>query len=73
MKWIEAVTNEAGPSDFGQKTIHEWLKNGVVLCNVINCLSPGSVKKIHDSKMAFKMVIEFKYTTLKIALVCCLH
>jgi hypothetical protein len=49
-RWIEAVTGEAK----GDQSFQEWLKNGVVLCKLANCVKPGSVKKINESKLAFK-------------------
>ena len=50
-RWIEAVTGETLDGTF-----HEALKDGKVLCKLINILQSGSVPKINDSKMAFKMV-----------------
>jgi len=38
------------------KNVHENLKDGRVLCQLINALEPGSVKKINESKMAFKQM-----------------
>lgn len=49
--WLETIV-----SPFPSGTFHEALKDGVYLCNVINALQPGSVKKINPSKMAFKMM-----------------
>ncbi|XP_022109736.1 myophilin-like [Acanthaster planci] len=49
--WIEAVTGERVQGSF-----QEGLKSGVILCKLINVLQPGSVKKINESKMAFKMM-----------------
>lgn len=49
--WIEKVTGEKFPGTF-----HDSLKDGVILCKHINILLPGSVKKINESKMAFKMM-----------------
>lgn len=51
--WLEAVAGEPFPSG----SFHEALKDGTYLCKVINKLQPGSVPKINQSKMAFKMVM----------------
>lgn len=32
----------------------EVLKDGTLLCRLVNCLKAGSVKRINESKMAFK-------------------
>ena len=43
-KWVEAVMGEPLPSgDFG-----EILKDGVVLCKLMNKLQPGSIKKFKE-------------------------
>jgi len=50
--WIEAVTgNKKGDQDFG-----DWLKNGHVLCHLVNGIKAGSVKKINESSMPFKQM-----------------
>ncbi|XP_033636700.1 muscle-specific protein 20-like [Asterias rubens] len=49
--WIKAVVGEPLGDNF-----HEALKDGTMLCKLINVLQPGSVKKINTSKMAFKMM-----------------
>ena len=50
--WLQAVAGEPFP----RGSFHEALKDGVYLCKVMNKLKPGSVRKINDSKMAFKMM-----------------
>lgn len=52
-EWLEAVAGEPFPAE----SFHEALKDGTYLCKVINKLQPGSVPKINQSKMAFKMVM----------------
>ncbi len=44
LNWIAEVVGETLPSD-----IHEALKDGKVLCNVINTLHPGTIKKFHQN------------------------
>ena len=40
-EWIEAVTGDK----LGESTLQEELKNGVVLCNLINAIKPGLINK----------------------------
>ena len=58
LEWIAAVLED--PNLFkgvsGQNATKEKLKDGVILCNLINKLAPGSVKKINNNKMAFKQM-----------------
>jgi len=39
-----------------QEDVMKPLKDGVLLCKLINCIAPDTVKRIHTSKMAFKMM-----------------
>ena len=50
------MTGEGVCESFGADTVQEGLKDGLILCKLINVLRPGSVKKTNTSKMAFKMV-----------------
>jgi len=47
-EWIEHVTGAHLGSDF-----HEALKSGVVLCNLVNKLWPGKIKKVSTGSMPF--------------------
>jgi len=44
------------PKPQGKEAVHAWLKDGVVLCTFMNVLRPGSVRKINQSRMAFKQM-----------------
>jgi len=46
--WIEAVTG-----DKMEGTFDEWLRSGVVLCNLVNKIAPGSIKKVNKGSMPF--------------------
>ncbi len=50
--WLVKLVGEPFPSG----SFHEGLKDGAYLCKAINVLKPGSVKKINQSKMAFKQM-----------------
>lgn len=39
-----------------EKDVSNALKNGILLCHLINCLKSGSVKKINENNMAFKQM-----------------
>jgi len=48
-EFIEEVTGEK----FSSNDFHQSLKSGVLLCNFLNKLKPGSISKINKSNMAF--------------------
>ena len=51
-KWISAVLKKPfPPGDFA-----EALKSGVILCQLMNTLKPGSIENISDSPMAFQQM-----------------
>ena len=56
MTWIEEVTGSKLGDIKDQIDFAEHLKDGSVLCSLINCLQPGSVKKINTLKAPFKQV-----------------
>ena len=49
--WIAAVTGKPFDAPFA-----EHLHDGRVLCELMNVIEPGSVKKINSSKLAFKQM-----------------
>ncbi|KAG8328501.1 hypothetical protein J6590_001174 [Homalodisca vitripennis] len=52
LQWIEEVTGEKLPS----QPYEDILKDGVVLCNLINKIVPGSVKKIQTKGTNFQLM-----------------
>ncbi|XP_064634726.1 myophilin-like [Lineus longissimus] len=59
IEWMRMKLGGGELPDIDTKTdkeLHEALKSGVVLCHLINVLLPGAVKKINESKMAFKQM-----------------
>ena len=61
--WLEELVEEPFPTGLEPEmnSFHEALKDGVYLCKAMNALQPGSVPKVNQSKMAFKMV-SFQHT-----------
>ncbi|RZF34917.1 hypothetical protein LSTR_LSTR011411 [Laodelphax striatellus] len=54
LEWIKSVTNEPISTSGDMDNFYEILKDGVLLCKLVNEMKGGSVKKINESKMAFK-------------------
>merc|ERR1712018_581935 len=54
MTWIEEVTGQKLGDIKDQIDFAEHLKDGAVLCQLINAISPGSVKRINTMKAPFK-------------------
>lgn len=53
LSWISQVTGERFPPG---TSLPHLLRDGQVLCRLINKLSPGSVPKIHTSGAQFKFM-----------------
>lgn len=49
--WIEDVTGEPFVDEFAEE-----LKNGRRLCELINNIKPGTVRRVNDSRMPFKQM-----------------
>lgn len=52
LDWIEAVTGEKLPN----APYEDVLKDGIVLCNLINKIAPGSVNKIQTKGTNFQLM-----------------
>ncbi|CAE8631613.1 unnamed protein product [Polarella glacialis] len=50
--WIEIITGGSK----GDQSIWEWLKTGIVLCSLVNCLRPGIIRIIHQTAVPFKQM-----------------
>lgn len=53
LDWIGQVLGETMPANVPYE---DQLKDGVVLCNLINKISPGSVKKIQTKGSNFQLM-----------------
>ncbi|RXG51344.1 hypothetical protein Avbf_15026 [Armadillidium vulgare] len=53
LKWVKDVTGLSVPDDVDYV---EALKDGQLLCTLMNKLVPGSVRKIHTAGPDFKMI-----------------
>ncbi|XP_066935109.1 myophilin-like [Clytia hemisphaerica] len=60
LDWIKQVVGdfscEPVPKEKGESKFVEPLKDGIVLCKLMNKIKPGSISKINESKMAFKQM-----------------
>jgi len=56
-QWIEAVANQKKED----KSFAEWLKDGHVLCALVNAIKPGIVKKVNTSSLPFKQMENITY------------
>lgn len=54
LEWVQNITGEPINTNGDMDNFYEVLRDGVILCKLVNAIKPGSIKKINESKMAFK-------------------
>jgi len=54
--WIRAVLQCSGPDNAGMEGFHQWLKNGEILCALMNTIEPNCIKKINKTE-SIRMVV----------------
>ncbi|KRX41521.1 Muscle-specific protein 20 [Trichinella murrelli] len=53
LEWIKQITKKEFPTDGDYESFAKTLRDGTILCNLINAISPGKIKKINQSKTNF--------------------
>eukprot|EP01134_Creolimax_fragrantissima_P001052 CFRG1052T1 len=53
---LQWINNVLGAKPAEGESVHEFLKDGIVLCSLINTITPDAVKRVNTSKMAFKQM-----------------
>lgn len=58
LDWIKMYVPDADVdcTTYDEDEVHKKLKDGQILCHLINALQPGSVPKINTNQMAFKQM-----------------
>lgn len=57
MEWIMHFVPDADLEDVtGAQEVSEKLKDGIILCKLVNAIFPNSVGRINESKAAFKQM-----------------
>uniref|UniRef100_A0A336LWQ9 CSON004582 protein n=1 Tax=Culicoides sonorensis TaxID=179676 RepID=A0A336LWQ9_CULSO len=54
LEWIREITGEDINVSGDMDNFYETLKDGTLLCKLVNQIKPGTIKRVNESKMAFK-------------------
>ncbi|XP_018564601.1 myophilin [Anoplophora glabripennis] len=54
LEWIASITGDGINTGGDMDNFYEVLKDGTLLCKLVNNIQPGMVKKVNTSSMAFK-------------------
>jgi len=54
LEWIKVVTTDNINTSGDMENFYSVLKDGTLLCKLINSLKPDSIRKVNESQMAFK-------------------
>jgi hypothetical protein len=61
LQWMRDVMNEDLNTSGEKEAFYETLKDGTVLCRLINAIQPNTIKKVNTSQMAFKCMENIQF------------
>jgi len=64
LEWINQVSGQHVSTDGEMEAFMGTLKDGTVLCNLANALKPGTVPKINQGQMPFKLMENINFFLL---------